>query len=247
MEKTKGIHTIKRVNLYEQVADQMEKMILDGMNEQWGEGCKLPPEQELADSFGVSRNVVREALKLLKARGLVDPKNGVGVYVTKPDPAQLSALLYRFTLMDDISIQDIYDFRAMMECWSVARAAQSCSEEHLQEMRELMAKLEDTSIELNERREIDFALHMLIAKASGNELFHMMMLTLKDVFMIVIEKGIRIAGGIDNACLEHARILKAIEMHDEKEAVAAMQAHLETSKAQVQTFATIQDVDGYHG
>ena len=78
------IHTLNRVNLYERVADHLEQMILNSDDSQWGEGEQLPPEQELADEFGGSRNVVREAIKLLKERGLADPKNGVGVYITRP-------------------------------------------------------------------------------------------------------------------------------------------------------------------
>ena len=64
MEKDKRV---VRTRLYQQVADDIEEAILDGS---YPPGSKLPSEQELADDYGVSRNVIREALKRLKERGL---------------------------------------------------------------------------------------------------------------------------------------------------------------------------------
>ena len=66
---------VSKVNLYEQIADRLETWILANSFE--GQK-KLPSEQALADEFCVSRNVIREALKLLKERGLVDSRNGTG-------------------------------------------------------------------------------------------------------------------------------------------------------------------------
>ena len=66
---------IKRVTMYEQIADRLEEMIL---SDHISATDKLPSEQALATSFGVSRPVIREALMLLNARGLISQKNGEG-------------------------------------------------------------------------------------------------------------------------------------------------------------------------
>ena len=71
----------KKTNMYETIADKLEEMILTdaiSIDE------KLPSEQTLATSFGVSRPVIREALMLLNARGLISQKNGEGNYVSQP-------------------------------------------------------------------------------------------------------------------------------------------------------------------
>lgn len=232
----KKMTSLNRVNLYEQIADYMEKLILDEKQEEWNEGSKLPPEQELADYFDVSRNVIREAIKSLKERGLVEPKNGVGVYVTKPDVQKLSSLIYRMVLMDDIDVKSIYDVRTMMETYTAGLAATVCSEEELQHMRKLLSRMEDRSISINERRETDYAFHVAIAEATKNPLLLLMVSAMKDVFIAMIEKGIFVRGGIEDACKRHEKIMRSLENHDADAAREAMQEHLEVSCQSAHTY-----------
>ena len=81
-----------RSMLFQQVASQLEELILAGKIEV---GEKLPPEGELAAQFGVSRPVVREALAQLRDRGLTETVSGSGTYVRRPDAHNLSELLPR--------------------------------------------------------------------------------------------------------------------------------------------------------
>jgi GntR family transcriptional repressor for pyruvate dehydrogenase complex len=78
--------------LFEQVASQLEGLILTGKIEV---GAKLPPEGVLASQFGVSRPVVREALAQLRERGLTETVNGSGTYVRRPDSEGLTDVLLR--------------------------------------------------------------------------------------------------------------------------------------------------------
>lgn len=233
MKRKSDIHTLSRVNLYEQVADCLEQLILDPDKESWAAGGQLPAEQELADSFGVSRNVVREAIKLLKERGLTEPRNGVGVYITQPDPQKLSELIYRFVLMNKIDIISIYDTRILLEVHSAGMAAKRCTDEQLLQMQKLLNKMEDRSISVNERRETDYLFHVAIAQAAGNPMNEILISALKDVFIAMIEKGIFVHGGIEDACKRHERIIKALLAHDQKEAEEAMREHLVYSRQQV--------------
>lgn len=231
-----NIHTLNRVNLYEQVADYMEQMILDAKETQWEAGGKLPSEQELADRFGVSRNVVREAIKLLKERGLVDPRNGVGAYVTKPESQQMSAMIYRYVLMDGIDIAEIYDTRILIEEHCAYEAAARCTDEDLREMRALLDKMEDRTISADERRETDYQFHIAIAKAAGNPLNLLMIESFKDVFLAMIEKGIFVPGGIVDASARHEKIMKALVAHDCEGAKQAMIEHLTVSLEHVKDY-----------
>lgn len=236
MKRKSDIHTLNRVNLYEQVADHLEQLILDQDNGEWSAGNQLPPEQELADAFGVSRNVVREAIKLLKERGLAEPRNGVGVYVTRPEPGKLSELIYRFVLMNKVDIVSIYDTRILLEVHSAGLAAERCTDEQLKKMRELLKRMEDHTISVNERRETDYMFHVAIAQAAGNPMNEMMLSALKDVFIAMIEKGIFNPGGIQDARKRHERIYKALEEHDIEGARAAMEDHLLYSQKQVNDY-----------
>ena len=66
---------------HEQVADLLEQQILNN----YEDGARLPSEQHLAEEYSVSRTIIRESLKLLKERGLIDSKTGSGSYVTRPE------------------------------------------------------------------------------------------------------------------------------------------------------------------
>lgn len=233
MKQKSDIHTLNRVNLYEQVADYLEQQILDPDQAFWQAGEQLPSEQELANSFGVSRNVVREAIKLLKERGLTEPRNGVGVYVTRPEPQKLSELIYRFVLMNKIDIVAIYDTRILLEVHSAEMAAQCCTDEQLEQMHQLLDRMNDRTISVNERRETDYLFHVAIAQAAGNPMNEILISALKDVFIAMIEKGIFNHGGIEDACRRHERIYQALAAHNPQEAKEAMREHLEFSQKQV--------------
>lgn len=236
MNRKPEMYTLNRVNLYEQVADHIEQMILDGDDSQWGEGKHLPPEQEMADQFGVSRNVVREAIKLLKERGLAEPRNGVGVYITRPDAGRLSAFMYRFVLMNHIDAKPIYETRILLETYNARMAAGRCTEEDLEKMRALLKRMEDRTMSVNERREKDFLFHVAIAEAAGNPINLFLTTAMRDIFIAMIEKGIFNSGGIEDACERHQRIMRALEAHDSEEAEAAMRDHLTFSYSQVMRY-----------
>ncbi len=223
------LHSFNRVNLSEQIADYIEQMILDAGDTEWSPAAKLPSEHELADSFGVSRNVVREAIKLLKERGLVEPQNGVGAYVTKPDESKLSLMFYRYLLMNDVDAGSIYDTRILLEVHAAEGAAANRTDDDLQYMHSLLEKLKDRSISVNERRETDFDFHLAISKASGNTLNTLLESALKDVWIAMIEKGIFHEHGIDDAIMRHERIMRALENRDVKGAGIAMRDHLKGS------------------
>ena len=86
--------------LYERVVDKILALIQDGT---WEAGDRLPPERDLAEAFGVSRTVVREAVKTLEARGVLETLTGSGVYVRPPDSAAISRSLRMYLQLLDLS------------------------------------------------------------------------------------------------------------------------------------------------
>ena len=75
-----ALKPIKRVNIAEQVFEQLRDQILHGV---WKEGEKLPSEQELTETLGVSRSSIRQAIRTLSDYGLVETRNGTGTYVKR--------------------------------------------------------------------------------------------------------------------------------------------------------------------
>ena len=225
-----------RVNLYEQIADHIEKQILISGSAEWKEGERLPSEQELARQFAVSRNVIRETIKVLKERGLVDPRNGVGAVITKPDQQKLSSMIYRYVLLQEMDPEEIYDVRCLLEVYSAQLAAERVDEEGLSRMRSLLDRMNDRSLSIKERRETDFEFHVEIARATGNRMLELLVDALREVFMAMMEKGIVVFGGIDDAALRHERILNALSGHDSVLAGEMMREHIEYSRLQVRIY-----------
>jgi DNA-binding FadR family transcriptional regulator len=115
---------LKKVNLSETLADKLEEIILSDIKLF---GQKLPSEQELAKKFGISRNIVREALKLLKERGLVTSRTGDGSYFSKPEPQTLTNLISRMLVMNNIDADNSYEVRMMLECNACRLAARQAT------------------------------------------------------------------------------------------------------------------------
>lgn len=227
--------TLTRTNLYEQVADYLEQMILS--DSKYKEEDKLPSEVTLAEQFGVSRNVVRESLKILKERGLIDSRNGTGSYITKPEAENISSVINRMALMDeDIDFKCIYDVRIILETAACRMAAEQVTNQQLDKMQKLLDKMKDKTISVEERRETDFAFHISIAEATGNSLLVIFVRAMKNVFISMIEKGIFVTGGIDDASMRHAKILEALKEHDADKSEKMMAEHLEFSKRNVEHF-----------
>src|SRR5262249_45389122 len=99
---------LQRKPLPEMVAGEIETAIIEGT---FAVGGQLPSEQQLANQFGVSRNVVREAFKFLKERGLIEIMNGSGAYVKHPSYTPTSDALGRYIrlLGAHESIVDLYE------------------------------------------------------------------------------------------------------------------------------------------
>ena len=226
MKLTGEDFAVSRVNLYEQIAGRLEEWILA---HNFKEQEKLPSEQALAEEFNVSRNVVREALKLLKERGLVDSRNGTGSYVTKPDVENLSDVISRMVAIEKINYREIYDVRIILETAACKRCAASVTEEQLDEMERLLERLKDRSLSVKERRELDFEFHVLIARAAGNPLLEILVGAMRNILVEMIEKGIFLEGGIEDAIMRHTNILTALKERDPVLAENAMYDHLYVS------------------
>ena len=232
---------VKRTNLYEQIADALENAILqtgvralaDGES---GSEDKLPSEQALASRFGVSRTVIREALKLVKERGLIEQRTGEGSYITKPGPDAVSSVMGRMILMDNISDDEIVAVRGILEIASCRLAATNADEADLARMRSILddmkARWDDNEAMI--RMDTDF--HIAIAIASRNKLLGILVEAMTVLIRKFIRKSIYAPGAKPDGLKRHAVILEALETRDPEAAEAAIRNHLEVSRQNVEWF-----------
>jgi len=218
---------VRTSRLYEQIVEQLEDSILKGVLKP---GDQLPPERDLAQRFGVSRTAVREAVKALREKGLVEAYTGRGTFVTN---GTSQAIRQSLNLIVKISQQEgtlhLAELRRILEPEIAALAAPKIEDQLLATMRESVASM-DRSIQSQDPEgyiEADLDFHLALAEAAGNPLI---LALIDSIVALLREQRSRIfnvEGGPERGQFHHKRILEAIEGGDAEAARKAMQAHLE--------------------
>lgn len=223
MTLNKGM--IVRTRLSEQIADGLENVIL---NRELEDNERFPSEQTLAEQFNVSKNVIRESLSILRERGLVEIQNGVGNFVSRPEAENLSDVMGRMIVLDNIDYRQIYDTRIILETAACRRAAEKITPMELAKLERLQKKLKNRVLPISERRELDLDFHMGIAEASGNNLLVVLTRAMRNIFSnsMFLKEDIERWDSVDESIRYHCQILDALIAHDAKGAEKTMQEHL---------------------
>jgi GntR family transcriptional regulator, transcriptional repressor for pyruvate dehydrogenase complex len=219
----------------DQLYDSMAAMIERG---DYGEGGRLPAESELAERFGVSRPVVREALARLRATGLIVSRKGSGSYVRKRH-APLGVDQTRFGPVGSLAeVKQCYEFRVGLEGEAAFCAARHRDEEALSALRTALERLDTAIADGAVGMSADFEFHLAVARASGNDFFETVMLSMR----IPIEFAINLARSLSltrprehrlTVQAEHVALFEAIEAGDAEAARRAMRAHIENTRIRV--------------
>jgi GntR family transcriptional repressor for pyruvate dehydrogenase complex len=215
---------VQSSRLYEQIVKQIEDSIERG---DLKEGDQLPAERELALQFGVSRTAVREAVKALREKGLVEAYPGRGTFITSETSNSIRLTFDRMIKSGPREgTLHLVEVREILEPEIAALAAKRVTEESLNELREAIAIMDGAKGDPDSFIEADLDFHLALAEAAANPLI----LSLIDSIVGVLrEQRLRIFqvdGGPERGQYHHKRILEAIENHDALGAREAMRAHL---------------------
>jgi GntR family transcriptional repressor for pyruvate dehydrogenase complex len=217
---------IRPKRISDQVFEQIQELIYKG---QIRPGEQLPPERELAETLNVSRNSVREAINKLIDRSLVENRQGTGTFVRKPDPGQQDNPLSS-VLGDDISVQELLEFRLGLECNAVVLAARKATSEDIVHLNAVMDEMRQMVNADSMGHEEDVRFHMGIACATKNRVHIHMMKRFYDLLYYGIWKShmflYQEKPNIEAILDQHGRILKAIRNHDPQMAYEAMRGHI---------------------
>lgn len=228
---------IKKSNLYETIADKLEEMVL---NDTLRCGDKLPAEQTLADSFGVSRNIIREALKMLKERGLLELKTGEGAYIAKPKSKMLTDMVNRMMVMGGISYENVYEMRFALEVYACGLAAEKAEELDVTELEKIVEDMENSNNDAIKWAENDLRFHIKIAQMTGNPLFKSIIKSLDNVLITVFVEGFDIPGAVYQGVTKHTKIIEAVRNKDRDAAEKAMYEHLKRSEDDLLKLSSIR-------
>jgi GntR family transcriptional regulator, transcriptional repressor for pyruvate dehydrogenase complex len=215
---------VRSSRLYEQIVQQIEESIVKGVLKT---GDQLPAERELAQRFGVSRTAVREAVKALREKGLVEAYSGRGTFITD---GTTQAVRQSLDLMIKIGRPDGFSYltevRAILEPEIAARAATRIQEPELATMREAVAAMDAAGQDPDAYIEADLDFHLALAEGAANPLI---LSLLDSIVGLLREERLRIfkvPGGPERGQIHHKRILEAVERRDVEGARKAMRDHL---------------------
>lgn len=214
--------SIRKNKVYEEVARQIERMILQKMHP----GDKLPAERELAELFGVSRSSIRDAMRSLELVGLVEPRQGAGTVVREISPDMLVTPLSNVIAHKRQLVGELLDFRKMLEPALAARAALRASVQEIIEMEEILRRQSEKLSRGELAIEEDSEFHYTIAMGSGNSVVLKVLDVVMDLLRETRARSLQREGRPEKSLAGHRRILAAIKRRDRAAAEAAMRQHL---------------------
>ncbi len=215
---------LTREQLHEQIADAIQSLVVA---QKLTPDERLPPERELAKALNVSRPTLREALRLLQSRGLLERKPGSGTYVKQMSPAPIIKSVESFFLVSDCSYTDLMQVRLLLEPCASALAATQASADDLGLLEQRLEAIEaafDTG-DATRLAAADAQFHMQVARACGNRLLAAMEAAIDHL----VREWTRVSAArvFDRQVMEqHRAILAAIRAHAPEAAQAAMAAHI---------------------
>lgn len=223
----------ERKTFSRKVVEHIKELIATG---QLKPGDKLPAERDLAERMDVSRPTIREAYKNLSAVGLLEIKQGNGVYVA--DENQKLNNLASVLFMQSDTIHELFEVRKMIEAESAAKAAVNGTPDFLDNIYETTRECYERVIvrpqfATKEAREAflsesDQTFHLMVSEASGNEVVVRIMTNLIDLLRQSRKQSMRIPGRVEQSLKEHMRIAEMLKRNDAQMARFHMIEHLES-------------------
>lgn len=211
--------------LYEQIVGQIEELILA---DRLRPGDQLPSERELAEQFRVSRTAVREAIKALREKGLVEIHTGRGTFITAGITKALrNTLGWMVRTSEGDSHRDLVQVRTILEPEIAAIAAEMATEQDVEELGRAVGAMDAALDDADVFIEADLEFHLALAHATQNRLIPMLLDPIVDLLREQRTRIFLVEGGAKRGQHHHKRILAAVGQHDSVAARHAMQAHLE--------------------
>jgi GntR family transcriptional repressor for pyruvate dehydrogenase complex len=217
---------IKRRRLSDQVSAQIQVRIASG---ELRSGDKLPPERELAETFGVSRGAVREALRSLERTGLVSLQAGArgGAFIGEGDPSLIGDSFRNLYQLGSVSLDELTEARLWLASTVVRIACARATDSDLDALAANVDEAEELikAGRFEEKIDVQIEFHNLLASTTRNAVMAMLM----GAVMEVMRDFAHAAGGErhDLTIKARRRLLDALRQRDADEAVTAMTEHLE--------------------
>jgi len=214
-------------NLKNRVYELLLGLIIDGKLKV---GETLPSERVLAEEIGVSRTVLREAIRSLETRGVLTVTHGKGIQINPVDSSDISHafMLYLRRQSHELPLLDLIDFRNILEPEIAKRAAINSNENNLKPLEKIIKRMQEAVDDIDQFNRIDLEYHLELAKLTGN----VFLTTVMEELIIPLRESLVATGGIDvnEVFKEHYRVFEQVRAKSPDGAAEAMKNSLKRSQ-----------------
>jgi GntR family transcriptional regulator, transcriptional repressor for pyruvate dehydrogenase complex len=209
--------------LSDKVAEMMLETILSRKLEV---GERLPSERELGEQFNVSRTVVREAVRALVAKGVIEVRSGSGLRVAAVDAAAVSESMSLYLRGATLDFEKVHEVRALLEVHIAGVAAERATEEDIGELRAVHERMQREAGDVENAARDDLEFHRTIARATQNDLYLLLMDSIGTALIDIRRENLG-SGSAPATLSQHEAVLARIAARDPAGARKAMATHLE--------------------
>jgi GntR family transcriptional repressor for pyruvate dehydrogenase complex len=210
-------------------------------------GARLPTEQQLTEKFGVSRNVIREAIAQLRADGMIEARQGIGAFVLGPEQ-RASIRIDGDALKNVNNMERLFELRCILEVEAATLAAARRDASNLEAISAALDRMSGEERWEEGSIDADLAFHREIARATGNEYIHTFISFVCEQIRRSIEYA-RVTNPLQDLIEinvgEHVRIYEALVKGDPEAAGGAMRAHIVGAAQRVGVTLPLKD-DAIH-
>jgi GntR family transcriptional regulator, transcriptional repressor for pyruvate dehydrogenase complex len=207
-------------------------------------GDKLPGELELAQKFGVSRTAVREALRILSGRGLVNIQRGSGVYISEIDVASVVDPFYQLLEMKcgQVSQLHLIRVRKFIEPEIARLAAIHCDDSDIDFLTSNYAQMSDRAEKPEEMIDVDIQFHFRLAEATQNPIIPVIMQPIFQLLHKFIQATYKQSHAPDLALENHRKLLNCMKSRDPDAAFQIMKTHMAQAEEHVLQYYKEHDI-----
>ncbi len=221
--RTPQFHAVRKARRYQEVADQIQRLIASGALHP---GDRLPPERELAATFGVGRSSLRDAIRTLETMGIVQSHHGAGTVVRELSTDALVVPLSSVLVRKREMVAELLDVRRMIEPALAGRAAKNATRAEIARLEEILRRQGEKIRRGEDTMEEDSAFHYTLALAARNSVVLKVLDVLMDLLRESRARSLQVPGRVERSYAGHQRILKAVKRRDSAAAEAAVKKHL---------------------
>ena len=226
--KISSLHKVKDTRVFEKAVGQLRRAILQG---ELPPGSKLPTENELAQTLGVGRSTIREAMRIIEAEGLIEVRRGAGAFVLEEEAwgATRKEIINWLAKREETVIQ-ILQVRENIEGLTASLTARRITDQQKRELRQVVELMEGVAEhetpDIDRLSNYDVRFHLKIGNLSGNEIANEIVSHIMPAFSEANKAILYVGDSFTKTLREHRAILKALEKGDANQAEREIRKHI---------------------